>query len=69
MTPPTPATSPAYVGVYWSKRDRVWLAQVRLTRRWSIHLGSYRDPRNAALARDAKVRELGLKRALNFPTT
>lgn len=59
------ATNP-YRGVYWHERGKKWLAKVGCLG-INHHLGLFTDPKEAALARDAKARELfGEFAKLNF---
>lgn len=54
-------------GVSWNKRDRVYSAKIRFEGRL-IHLGSFRDPSQAAYAYDvAATRYFGEFARLNFP--
>jgi hypothetical protein len=38
-----------YKGVAWNKRDQIWLVQIKVNRK-TIHIGSFKDEREAALA-------------------
>lgn len=58
--------APKLIGVCYSKKDRIFRAQVTKGLE-TIWLGAFGDPIEAARVRDAKVRELGLKTPLNFP--
>ena len=56
-----------YIGVSWNKSDKKWVARIRKQDR-AIHLGSFDDPIEAALARDKAAREHhGDYAVLNFP--
>ena len=59
--------SSKYKGVYWNKRDRRWRAQIRQKSK-CIYLGNFRNEHDAAMAYDAKARELfGEFARTNFP--
>jgi hypothetical protein len=60
------AKSP-YVGVTWFKPTGTWVARITKNKK-VYHLGTFRDLKEAAKARDAKARELyGDRALLNFP--
>lgn len=59
--------SSQYKGVYWDADRGRWVAQIKHNQR-VFYLGSYPCEEDAALARDAKARELfGEFARLNFP--
>lgn len=54
-------------GVSWSKKDQIWLAQIRVDNK-TIHLGSFKDREEAALVYDQSARYYFKDFAkLNFP--
>lgn len=55
-----------YLGVYFQSQNNNWVARFKLNGS-SHHIGVYQMEEEAARARDAKVKELRLKRRLNFP--
>jgi hypothetical protein len=58
-----------FKGVTWRKRDRIWVARVKLlgTR---FYLGSFKREEDAAAAYDLKAKELfGEFARLNFPVS
>jgi hypothetical protein len=60
-------TTSRYKGVYWSARDRRWLATISVASK-SIHLGSFVIEEEAARAYDAAaVQAFGEFAYLNFP--
>ena len=66
---PTAASSPAYRGVSWSQRDRVFRAQVRHNNK-HLHVGQSADAKEAAFMRDRAWRDLGKDPSeLNFDDT
>ena len=55
-----------FIGVWWAKRNRVWVAGVRINGKL-IYVGSFNNPVLAAKARDDKAKELhGEYASLNF---
>lgn len=56
-----------YHGVSYSRARKGWRARIVIGRRQEICIGVYRTEEEAAVARDRKVKELGLIRPLNFP--
>lgn len=59
-------TSSKFRGVCWVTRASRWLASVKVSGR-AIHIGHFREERDAALAYNAKATELGFSReALNL---
>ena len=38
-----------YKGVGWHKRDKTWLARIKVNKKY-IHLGCFKDPKDAAVA-------------------
>lgn len=46
-----------YTGVSWSKKSKTWDAQISINGR-NKHIGSFRNPEDAARAYDAKAKEL-----------
>lgn len=56
-----------YVGVWFNKLRQRWIANISIGGR-TIHVGSYATAKEAAIARDAKAREVyGEFATLNFP--
>lgn len=56
-----------YKGVHWCKKDHVWVAKIKKSRR-SIRLGGFQNEGDAALMYDAAAREMfGSYALLNFP--
>lgn len=61
------STSSAYKGVHWAKRDKVWIAQIRINKT-TVRVGSYKDEIEAAVAYDNAAHEhFGEYALLNFP--
>lgn len=61
------AGSSRFVGVYWQREQRAWVAQVKDKGR-TVRVGIYGDEVRAALARDRAAREMyGPFANLNFP--
>ena len=62
----SPRNVSGYRGVSWAARDRRWLAQICVEGK-TIHLGSFRDPAEAAKVYDEAAKEYhGLWAQLNF---
>jgi len=62
-----PLAASGYIGVYWERDRRKWVAQVTVDYK-TIRVGRYSDPIEAARARDSRVREMyGEFAKLNFP--
>lgn len=59
--------SSVFKGVYRHKASGKWVAYVNLDRKRRIHIGTFVTEEEAAIARDQKVKELGIKTRLNFP--
>jgi hypothetical protein len=61
--------SSSYVGVYWSKRQNKWVAEIRHMRK-RYWLGLHDTEADAARAYDQKALELyGINAKLNFPVS
>lgn len=60
-------SSQQYKGVHWNKKDKRWSAAIRENGR-QLHLGNFKDERQAALAYDAAaLRIYGEFARINFP--
>ena len=59
-------SSSKYKGVYWSKRENKWIAQIVINKK-NKYIGRYQDEKEAALAYDKAAREhFGEYAKLNF---
>jgi hypothetical protein len=61
------AKNHGYKGITWVESQKKWQAQIHMSKEVKLHLGRFVNPDDAARAFDAKVIELKLGRALNFP--
>jgi hypothetical protein len=59
--------SHGYKGITWEESKKKWKAQIYMSKGAMKHLGRFVNPDDAARAFDAKVIELKLGKALNFP--
>jgi len=56
-----------YIGVSFDRRDRLWYSYINVNDK-KIHIGTFKNPIDAALTRDKKAREIhGDFAHLNFP--
>ena len=61
------AKNHGYKGITWIEKGRKWMATIYISKGVQKYLGRFVNPDDAARAFDAKVIELKLGRALNFP--
>lgn len=62
-----PTAKTPYKGLVWKKNRNKWNAQIRVEGRW-LYLGSFIDPKKAAIAYDrAAITHFGQFAGLNFP--